>query len=521
ENSEVLKLKKFVVDDDKNTQTLRLEFESQKKVNNFKVFIEEIDGYTLFSAPFISLHDDKIYVRFEQLDKKRKADLLQSEFIITAVMNDKYYYRTTQISDSASAFDTSGIKLNLGLIWFAVLGGIILNFMPCVFPVLALKITALSALRGRRRKELRKSLWLNVGGIFCGFSILIILLLGLRLLGYSLGWGMQFQNISFVVCMALVMSSLIVALPRFGMNLNNMASKSKFSEFLIGNLTVLIATPCTAPYLAAAIGFALSSTNIDMIVILYAVALGLAMPYLLILLLKKPETFFPKPGAWMQKLEKITKLMLYLTIIWFLGLIYGQTGAVFSTIFAVMLVAFGALLYLCFEFIDYVEYKVQNIGIQSKYKVISGSYIFMLIIGGIFMLIGSYYAQKYYVKQQEINLQQREVSIDQKQIEEYLAQGHPVLLEITSDWCLTCHVNNALVLNKNNLENLHSMYNLELISVDWTNYNPNTLKFMAQYGRKGLPFYILYTPLIREGMVLPEVFNSNDLEQYLTYAVFR
>ena len=115
----------------------------------------------------------------------------------------------------------------------------------------------------------------------------------------------------------------------------------------------------------------------------------------------------------------------------------------------------------------------------------------------------------------EKNMQNRLTFLDKNLIEKYLNDGHPVLVEISADWCLTCHVNKFFVFNKTNMEHWKKSYNLEFLRVDWTNYNKDILEYMERFGRKGLPFYILYTPFIREGMVLPEIFEESDLSQIL------
>ena len=115
----------------------------------------------------------------------------------------------------------------------------------------------------------------------------------------------------------------------------------------------------------------------------------------------------------------------------------------------------------------------------------------------------------------------RQTLIDEDLIRQHLQKGHSVLLEIGADWCMTCHVNNLLLFNKINMQKWKEVYNLEFIRVDWTDYEQKTLDYMARYGRKGLPFYVLYTPLIREGLVLPEVFYIQDFEQILNDTVAR
>ena len=512
-----LRLEKLVVDDDESGQALRLEFTAKEKVESFQVYIEENDGYTAFAAPLISLTDGKIFVRFIPQNRP-EYDLNDSEFTISAVLNDEHFLRQSLFATEASIFDTNAQTLNWGLIFGAVLGGLLLNFMPCVFPVLSLKIMALSPNLGQR-DELCKSIRYTICGIFIGFTILVLGLLFAKNLGISLGWGMQYQSMFFLVAMIFVLSMFFIMAPRLQLEAGlpvNFTNPTKRSDILLGTLIVLLATPCTGPYLATAIGFALTGSNTDIVILLYAVALGLSLPYLLILLLKDPQNFFPKPGRWMNKLNIILNLMLLAAIGWFFMLIYQQTD-----IFCVLKlgIIWGVFCLICKFYVEFMnfweEQSVEEIPSEAmlrvrkyiKYVVV----VIALILGGWAMFI----SQKAYDANYEKRLESRDTVINTDLIKDKLAQGRSVLLEIGADWCLTCHYNDAVVLTPKNLAYWRDVLHLDFMRVDWTDYNRQTLDFMARYGRKGLPFYILYTPFIREGMVLPEIFNAEDIRYLL------
>jgi len=515
-----LELRKFVIDQNDNRQIIRLEFNAKENIGSFKIFLEEKNGYTKFSAPLISLHDNKIYVRMEPMFADKNPDLRDQEFIITAVLNDNSAYQETVKLQAASMFDTDTPKLNLGLLILAILGGFILNFMPCVFPVLSLKIAAFS--RNRRAQALKRNLWATVGGIFAGFTVLTLLLLAAKYLGYSLGWGMQFQNMTFLVIMTFILATFIIILPQMNFSaLLKYVGNSNRSNFLLGTLIVLLATPCTGPYLATAIGFALSGTYLDIICIMYAVATGLSAPYLLVLCLKQPENIFPKPGAWMNKLQIVANITLYLTVIWFISLILGQTSWSYIATFIVILSVFLFIFNIYLKFQDYLQGIFEEE--ISKYipRIQRGSYIFILVIFIICNAVCTYLAHRSYNANYEKNMLNRQTLVDEDLIHKYLEKGHSVLVEIGADWCMTCHVNNLLLFNKINMQKWKEVYNLEFIRVDWTNNEPKTLDYMARYGRKGLPFYILYTPFIREGLVLPEVFYIQEFEQILNDAIIK
>ena len=512
-----LKMKKIVVDYDKNNnQVLRLEFESDRKVKNFKIFAEAEDEIILFAAPLISLQENKVYVRLIPYDGQERLDMVDKVFTISTVLNNRYYYRSVVKAGLVSDFDADAVRLNYGLLLLAILGGLILNFMPCVFPVISLKMMAFAKIKVKQRVQLKKDLWQTVAGIFSGFSLLIIMLWVAKYLGYSLGWGMQFQNMGFLVTMTFVVMAIIIALPVLNFESMTMPNLGKYSGFVIGNLAVLLATPCTGPYLASALGFALSGNYTDILIIMYGVAFGLSIPYLMILFLKQPETFFPKPGAWMKKLEIFMRTMLYLTLGWFLLLIFQQTDIVFVFKFVLIIAFFSAVMYFCKKFLEYTQGIFnEKITTEMLIKIRRWCYVFMLTVFVLCSIICTKMARTSFQINYEKNMQNRLTFLDKKLIDEYLNEGHPVLVEISADWCLTCHVNKMFVFNKTNMEHWKKSYNLEFLRVDWTNYNKDILEYMERFGRKGLPFYILYTPFIREGMVLPEIFEESDLSQIL------
>lgn len=514
-----LSLQKFVLDNDASGQSLRLEFKAQEKVHHFYVYLEEKDGYTLFAAPLISIADDKIFVRF-LAQQPLRYDLADSAFIINANLNDHQFLRQELFAKPASDFDINAPTLNWGLVLIAIIGGLILNFMPCVFPVLSFKITALShTLEDKQR--LRRTLRLTVFGIFLGFTVIIGGLIIAKTLGYALGWGMQYQHMSFVVAMlflVIIMAAsaanwqLAAHLPPLGPH------GGRVLDIISGALMVLLATPCTGPYLATAIGFALTGSRTDIAIILYAVALGLCLPYFMFLCLKEPQKFFPKPGSWMQKINWLARFMLWLTMGWFLSLIYRQTDmwCIIKLIAILLFVALIIKIYL--RYMAYLDWLIGQtiptefeLKVRARSKYVVGTVVALLAIFAIMVSHCAY--EKNYARQ----LALRQTAIDIPLIKEKLSNGRSVLLEVSADWCLTCHYNDALVLTPKNLDYWQKYYHLDFIRVDWTNYNEQTLQYMARYGRKGLPFYILYTPLMREGLVLPEIFNAEDIRQMLMY----
>ncbi|MCQ2735335.1 MAG: thioredoxin family protein, partial [Alphaproteobacteria bacterium] len=518
-----LRFKKIFIDEYEGGQAVFLQFTTDKTVKNFKVFLEEVDGFTLFSTPILRLYDNRIDAIFMPLNKD--ADLQNSEFIITAGLNDLYNLRLTKKADTASVLEPDKNTLNVALILLAIFGGLILNFMPCVFPVLSLKIVSISRAEEKNRRLMKQSLACTCGGIYCSFAILIGALCLAKYLGYSLGWGMQFQNINFLVAMTFVLSGFIIIIRSVSFDVVSRFSDNrigKATSFSVGALIVLLSTPCTAPYLATAVGFALSGTYFELITIMSAVAFGLSLPYLITLFSNEPDKIFPKPGKWMQKLHIVAQIMLLLTIMWLLNLIWLQTDAKFVLKMSCCILIFTWMFNIYHKFGLYLQGVLdERITAKMLLKIKAVSHIFMLVIFGLMLFWCCSAAQKSRTFNYARNMVNRHTELNQDIIHQKVANGRSVLLEVGADWCLTCHVNDALVLTESNLKNWQNIYNLDVIRIDWTNYSQIVLNYMEKFGRKGIPFYVLYTPYMREGMVLPEILAPDDLQNLLNNAAHR
>ncbi|MBR3502569.1 MAG: hypothetical protein IKO06_06660, partial [Alphaproteobacteria bacterium] len=349
EASPEFSLNKAVVDLDDDGQALRLEFKTKEKVRNFKFFAEQTDGFAKFEAPLISVRDGIIYARLKLINDGNPVDLRSKKFIISAELNGKTSIRQIKTAHESSLFDAEQKTISLGIILLALIGGIILNYMPCVFPVLALKMMALSHTPPRKRMVLKQAIRHMISGIWLGFAVIIAVLCTAKYFGRSLGWGMQFQNIGFLVLMSFVIAAFIIILPylnRLSIYKSAMNIPETSINYGIGFLTVMLATPCTGPYMATAVGFALSGSYSDLIIILCALALGLSLPYILILCLSKPEELFPKPGPWLGVIQLVMTLLLYLTLIWLALLIWRQTSLITISVLLLSVAVFM----LCFRF---------------------------------------------------------------------------------------------------------------------------------------------------------------------------
>lgn len=513
--SNSLKIKALVVDQgsvDEGGEVLRLIYERSRDVTRLDVFIDDSE-HIAFQRPKIAISDDEIIVRFVPYNKDVK--LIGKEFDITARYNVNDSLREKAVAEEASWFDFMQNKLSLGIVLLGVLGGLILNFMPCVFPVLSIKIISLTKFGHRSAAKMHKNFLLTVLGIFITFFFIASALSGLKYLGYSIGWGMQFQNPIFLVCMIFVIMLFIaqiwglieISSPDW---LNRMvlknADKDNFLHFLTGVLVVVMATPCTAPYLGTAIGFALSGSILDIYVIMMSVAFGLSIPYMVMLFVTDISVYLPKPGAWMNKLNNFMVFMLILTLVWLLSVLYAQSDGSAIIHLCIYLAVFLVVMWsrkIIFKRLEVFD-EEENIKLLLR-KIINVVSYFIYLLLFIFAMFD---INGHFEKHQAVNEITKAKMIDYAQIANDVQQGKIVVVAVGADWCLTCKYNDLTVFDNFHVSRLKERDDFVFIEIDWTNYNADVLEFMEKFGRKGLPFYVIFSRMIPDGMVLPEVLNE-------------
>lgn len=520
ENSDI-EIKRVSFEDplnDKDGQILKIKIEADD-ASDITIFAESVEGIQLY-RPAVTIDGDIVTARF--LVKDKKVNLDGKYFDITVKDANYKSVRQRFIIDKTSIFDTETRKLSLAIVLLAVLGGFILNFMPCVFPVLSLKVLSITKFGAMNDKSIRQSFIMTIAGIFTAFVFLSIFLGLLKYLGYAVGWGMQFQNSTFLVCIIFIISLFLGQI--FGLInintpnwINKLLQKREHQDnllhFLTGLFLVVLATPCTAPYLGTALGFALSGSVVDIFVVVMAVGFGLSLPYIAIAFLPNVSIYMPKPGAWMEKLSKFMVLMLILTLVWLISVLSAQTSLGTSLRMIVYIVLFMFVMWFRKIGLDSIEIKKFDKNIRQKTINYFNRIIFSILI--ILFTVAVFDSHYYFAKNQLRNEQEKDIKIDSNQIKEYLKDNKIVILSVGADWCLTCKFNDVTVFSNTAIEEMIKKYDIKLINVDWTSYNREVLDYMEKYGRKGLPFYIIFSPRVPDGMVLPEVLSEIELSKII------
>jgi thiol:disulfide interchange protein len=380
----------------------------------------------------------------------------------------------------------------------AFLGGVILNLMPCVFPVLFIKGLSLVESSRHDSAATRKHGLVYTFGILVSFWAIVGLLLGLRAGGQQLGWGFQFQSPGFVAVMALLLFFLGLSLAgmfEIGLTVTNTGSslaarKGYAGSFFTGVLAVVVATPCTAPFMGAAIGFALSQSPFVALAVFTALALGLAAPYVLLTWNPAWMRFLPKPGAWMEVLKQATAAPIFATVIWLVWLFASTAGvdALVALLSAFLLLAIAGWI----------------LGRWPARRVASGFAVTViaLAIAAPFYALWKFPASETTAAGKPSSAGWEPYS--RASVEQYRAQGRPVFVDFTARWCLSCQVNERVVLNRSDVRRRLHDSGIVLMRADWTKHDEEIGDALTELGRSGVPTYAFYLPG-QPAITLPEV----------------
>lgn len=382
---------------------------------------------------------------------------------------------------------TPGIAAMLLL---AILGGLILNAMPCVLPVLSLKVFGLVRSAGHGRREVVSGALATAAGILVSFWALGVAAIVARAAGAAVGWGVQFQRPGFVAFLAVIVVLFClnlwglfeIPLPQRLARVGGAAPREGLAgHFSSGLFATLMATPCSAPFLGTAVGFALAQKAPLILAIFTAVGLGMALPYLLIAAAPGIARIFPKPGAWMETVRGVMGFLLAASAVWLFYVLASQVSP--EQIAAVQL---GLL---CLGLFTWLRHKVAT-GQGMRRMAAAG-----VVAAAVITLVAASAEGK-----ANVSLAGKPAGLiewtafDRAQAESLSSEGQMVFVDVTADWCFTCKVNERLVLETPEVAGAFEEHKVLPMKADWTNRNDEIAKFLAEHGRYGIPFYLLYRP---------------------------
>jgi thiol:disulfide interchange protein DsbD len=402
----------------------------------------------------------------------------------------------------------------LRFLLFAFLGGILLNAMPCVLPVVSLKILSLVSHANEERGKLARLGLSLAAGVMVSFLALAGVVIAMQSAGEHVGWGFQFQSPGFVAGLAVVV--FVFSLSLLGVyeihlpvgGIGGAQRKAHADAFMNGVLTTVLATPCTAPMLGPAVGFAFTQSAGVIVAIFLAVGLGLMLPYLLLTLHPGWLRFVPKPGEWMVTFKQVMGLILLATLLWLVAVFGAQTGVTGVVRLLAFLFAIGVLAWAHGRFVTLSSTRAANatfwtiaavVVVLCYHRVLREAIAAPPGIGGL--------------DRPPPQLQASDgVTWDpftRATLDSEVASGNTVFLDFTAEWCWTCKVNERTVLADKEVESLFLEYDVVTLKGDWTRRDPEITALLKEHGRAGVPFYAVYPAGNRDGViVLPELINK-------------
>ena len=381
-----------------------------------------------------------------------------------------------------------------GLAWMLILalfGGLILNAMPCVLPVLSLKVFGLVRSAGHGRAEVVRGTLATSAGILVSFWALALAAIAARGAGAAVGWGVQFQRPGFVAFLAVVV--VLFCLNLWGLFEITLPTRlaqvgaagpreGAAGHFASGLFATLMATPCSAPFLGTAIGFALSQPAPVILAIFTAVGLGMSLPYLMLAAAPGTARFLPRPGAWMDTVRGVMGFLLAAAAVWLFYVLSSQMSP--ERVAAVQLGLLGLALFTWLRHRGFTG---------AALRGAAGAGMVMAAVVTLALAIGSGGTARAEQAAATNGLIRWE-PFDRAKAEQLAGDGRLVFVDVTADWCFTCKVNERLVLNTPEVAGLFTEHEVVPMKADWTNRNDEIGNFLAEHGRFGIPFYLLYRP---------------------------
>ncbi len=457
--SKDLELYSFAQSDDK----LRLSFINKLNISPYDIIIEDNKEF-IFEKPRYSKNGELLNLTINFKKKKDyEFEFLKLTFLSNNISYEKIITKQSNLPNkNLLKFNENKILISFEIFIIALIGGFILNFMPCVLPVLSLKMIQLVNLRTENKVIFRKKISFNILGILTSFLLLALVTYIVKSAGELVGWGVQFQNPYFLIFMILLtaffgfnlLGLFNFFLPPKVLAILSYRGEGFVGDFITGITLTLLATPCTAPLVGTAVGFALSGGTVEIFSILLIMGLGLSLPLILIMLFPKIISIIPKPGKWLVTFKKIMAIFLLLTSLWLINILMK------------------------------LETKIEtNLNYYSNLEIVNW----------------------------DIN---KNISLPNQ----LAAKGEIVFIDITADWCITCQVNKALVLETKQVSEIFKRNNVKVLTLDWTKPNKNIKKFLTKKQRYGIPYNEIYGPLLSNGKILSELLTIKEIQKYIKLA---
>lgn len=411
----------------------------------------------------------------------------------------------------------------LYILLLSFLGGVILNFMPCVLPVLSIKILHFMKTKNAVAKEEKMVAIFNIMGIVTAFLCLAAVVCFFKKTGAVVGWGMHFQEPYFIMAIIFIISFLSLnALEKHPIHFyfydQLLAKVAKFSDskirnvgsFFSGILTTLLATSCVAPLISTSVAYALTQKTYMIFIIYCTIGLGMSIPYVMMLLLPNMLRFIPKSGSWLVRFKRCIAALLLITVMWLLHVLYIQVSILQFTVFCSVLVLLKFLLFKSFE--------------NKHHKYIAIAILFVIIAIVLLILILPAFTNEDSISTKKSVSTATEIewiSYDTQSLKNYIDDNKIVFLDVTAFWCVNCQYNKHFVLNTEPILKIFQEYQVVRMRADHTKKSDAVDALLKQHNKFGIPLNIIYCPGNKKGIVLPEMLNYKIVKKALQQCLAR
>lgn len=485
-----------------------LDLPQAQQISAFFVAANELVDHA--AAQQVSLNGQQLLLQ-QPLNTYFSTAPQQLEIVLITADDKAYSVSLQQASNAGTEILITQGQQNPTALWLILLlagaGGVLLNLMPCVFPVLSLKALSIASGGQARRQQQLQALWYSLG-VVTSFVLLAVVLIALRSAGAAIGWGFQLQNPYLVALLVYLLFALGLSLSgvvQFGLGLMNTgntvaATGGNKGAFFTGVLAVVVASPCTAPFMGTALGYAVSQHAAIAILVFVALGVGMALPFLLLAFVPGFAGVLPKPGIWMDTLKQWLAYPLYLSAVWLLWVYGRQSGVDAQAILLIGVVCIAAACWL------WGRRQLSQAGYGS------------IILTAVLLL--SALTLPVLAPNQQSN--QDDTAAEAQSWQNWSAddlkalrqQGKPVLVNMTADWCITCLVNERVALSSDSTKAALALYDVTYLKGDWTLRDAAITEYLRLYQRDGVPLYVLYWPG-QQPEVLPQILTPDTVPQTL------
>lgn len=477
---------------------LELRVDASPPLANPDAFVEA-NGVDFGAPQIVSRAGGQIVMRVAMTGPRaRQADIAGERVDVTLVEGDRALETAVMPRLGSPAPDAAFFARMIAV---ALLGGLILNVMPCVLPVLSLKLFGIAGTGGRERRHIRWGLLASAAGVIVAFLVLALATIALRAGGVAVGWGIQFQQPLFLIFVMAVVTLFAANLwGLFEVPLPSAVAqwggadrgRGLIGNFAAGAFATLLATPCSAPFVGTAVGFALAAGSGATLAIFVAMGVGLALPYLAIAAAPALVAWLPPPGRWMIVLRRILGIALAATGVWLAWVLSEESGIAAALAAAVLMLAVPVALYLLRH-------------LQARGAAVAA------LVALAFLIPAAMPAPPRATP--EVDGFWR--PFDPDAIQKLVSEGRVVFVDVTADWCLTCKLNERLAIDTPSVRRRLAADGVVAMRADWTRPSPEIERYLRSFGRYGIPFNAVYGPALPQGRALPELLTPDAVASAL------